>query len=82
MPSHNTDAGYTITRHKNWSSLNISCAQCNPSISSFKDKTLSYPTIETLINEPYNILKKLPIENLGVRKFMILALVLFGKAMT
>jgi len=57
----------------------------SPSILSFKElvpKILSYPTIETFIDESHSILKKLPIEDLGVRKFMVLELALFGEVMT
>jgi len=77
------DAVYTITRPKNWSILNISCAQHNLGTPSFKElapKTLSHPAIETLIDESHSILKKLPMEILGVRKS--LALASLGEAMT
>ena len=79
------DAVYTITRPKNWSILDISCTQYSPSILSFKElvpKILSYPTIETFIDKLHSILKKLPIEDLGVRKFMVLELALLKEVMT
>jgi len=62
------DAVYAITRPKNWSILNISCAQRNPSTPSFEElapKTLSHTAIETLIDESHSILEKLPMEDLG-----------------
>jgi len=79
------DAVYTITRPKNWSILNISCTQYSSSILLFEElvlKMLFYPTIETLIDESHSILKKLPMEDLGVRKFMVLELAPLGEVMT
>lgn len=60
------NAIYTITRPKNQTTLNVSCAERSPGTPSLQElapKALSHLDAETLIDELHSILKKLPMES-------------------